>query len=282
MIHQSEFAQNPCRIVVCSSMSEFDTSSPARIHPADVAREYLTPGGRRRVLRQPKVDLPRTDLTIEHQGGHLAVRAWGEGQLILLVHGWAGDQSDMFSYVPALTAGGFRVVTLDLPAHGESSGEIASLEQLADGIVAVASHFKPLKAIVGHSVGSAASAFAIAKGLPVERAVLLAPPESYENYARHFAAAKGLKPPQVEEMIEHLLAQGVKVNITISELAADFRLPGLIVHSSDDQITAAKNSHLISRRWPSSRFLSVSGLGHRGVLRDQQVISDVCDFILEE
>jgi alpha-beta hydrolase superfamily lysophospholipase len=262
-------------------MSEFDPSPLPSVHPVAVAREYLTPGGRRRVLRQPKVDLPRTDLTIEHPDGKLAVRTWGEGQPILLVHGWAGDQSDMFSYVPALTAAGFRVVTLDLPAHGESSGEIASLEQLADGILAVARHFKPLKAIVGHSVGSAASAFAISKGLAVERAVLLAPPESYENYARYFAAAKGLKPPQVEEMIEHLLAQGVKVNITTSELAADFRLPGLIVHSSDDQITAAKNSQLITRKWSSSRFLSVSDLGHRGVLRDQRVISAVCDFLLE-
>ncbi len=282
MIQQSVLAQNPYRIVVPPEMSEFDTSPLPSVHPVAVAREYLTPGGRRRVLRQPKVDLPRTDLTIEHPDGKLAVRTWGEGRPILLVHGWAGDQSDMFFYVPALTAAGFRVVTLDLPAHGESSGATASIEQLADGILAVAEHFKPLKAIVGHSVGCAASAFAIAKGLDVEKAVLLAPPESYENHARYFAVTKGLEPQQVEEMIDHLLAQGVKVNITTSEMASAFDLPGLIIHSRDDQITALNNSQLISAKWKDSMFLPVNDLGHRGVLRDRQVIEAVCGFILGE
>lgn len=262
-------------------MSDFDSSSLSCVHPAAVAREYLTPGGRRRVLRQPKVDLPRTNLNIEHLGGQLSVRAWGDGQPILLVHGWAGDQSDMFSYVPALTAAGFRVVTLDLPAHGESSGATASIEQLADGILAVAVHFSPLKAIVGHSVGCAASTYAIAKGLDVEKAVLLAPPESYENQARHFAATKGLGPQQVEEMIDHLLAQGVKVNITTSEIASAFNLPGLIIHSRDDHIIALNNSQIISAKWKDSIFLPVNDLGHRGVLRDRQVIEAVCGFILK-
>lgn len=264
-------------------MSAFDTSSSSsssRLQPAAVAIEYLTPNGRRRVLRQPKVDLTRTDLSIAHNGGQLAVRTWGEGQAVLLVHGWAGDQSDMFSYVPALAAAGFCAITFDLPAHGESSGATASIEQLADGILAVAEHFKPLKAIVGHSVGSAASAFAIAKGLDVEKAVLLAPPESYENHARYFSATKGLEPRQVEEMIDHLLAQGVKVNVTTSEMASAFNLPGLIVHSKDDQITALNNSQIISAKWKDSIFLPVDDLGHRGVLRDRQVIEAVCDFIL--
>lgn len=252
------------------------------LDPAAVALEYLTPGGRRRVLRQPKVDLLRSDLSVSHGAGQVAVRAWGCGQPILLVHGWAGDQSDMFSYVPTLTASGFRVVTMDLPAHGESSGETASIEQLADGILAVAQHFDPLKAIVGHSVGSAALAVALSKGLAVERAVLLAPPESYENYARFFAAAKGLSPQQVEQMIQHLQAAGIRVNITTSELASSFKLPGLIVHSSDDQITSVENSQMIADRWVNSTFLPVSDLGHRGLLRDQNVIAAVCDFISKE
>ena len=249
------------------------------LDPAAIAREYLTPAGRRKVLRQPKVDLPRTDLNIPHEDGQLAVRAWGEGQPVLLVHGWAGDQSDMFSYVPILTASGFRVVTMDLPAHGESSGDCASIEQLADGILTVGRYFDRLKAIIGHSVGSAALSMAITKGLVVDKAVLLAPPESYENFARYFAMTKGLNPDQVEEMIGHLRAAGVRVNITTSELVATFDLPGLIVHSSDDQIISAKTSQIISQKWTNSIFLPVHELGHRGVLRDQNVISTVCDFI---
>lgn len=259
-------------------MSE-QNAAPVALDPAAVAREYLTPAGRRRVLRQPKVTLPRTDLSIAHGQGHLAVRFWGEGQPILLVHGWAADQSDMFSYVPALAASGYRVITMDLPAHGESSGDCASIDQLADGILAVARHFDPLKAIVGHSVGSAASTIAISKGLVVEKAVLLAPPESYENFARYFASIKGLTPQQVDQMIEHLQAIGVRVKITTSELASAFDLPGLIIHSSDDAITALENSQLITSKWANSTFMPVNDLGHRGILRDQTVIKTVCEFI---
>lgn len=263
-------------------MLDSNAASSAQLDPLAVAREYLTPAGRRRVLRQPKVDLPRTDLSIPHGQGHLAVRYWGDGQPILLVHGWASDQSDLFSYVPALAVSGYRVITMDLPAHGESSGDCASIDQLADGILTVARHFDPLKAIVGHSVGSAAATVAISKGLAVEKAVFLAPPESYENFARYFAAIKGLSPQQVDQMIEHLQAIGVRVSITISDLASAFDLPGLIIHSIDDPITAVENSLVIAGKWVNSIFLPVSDLGHRGILRDQNVITTVCDFISKE
>src|SRR5271168_989134 len=85
------------------------------------ALEYITPNSVRKIVRRPKVVAEPEALRVPFRGGSLSVRLWGKGETILLVHGWAANQQDMFAFVPEIIARGLQAATVDLPAHGESS-----------------------------------------------------------------------------------------------------------------------------------------------------------------
>lgn len=255
------------------------------LSPTDIALEYLTPSGRRKVVRQPKCDLERTDIAVPFRGGHIATRSWGSGTPVLLVHGWSGDQSDMFAYVPALTARGLRAVTLDLPAHGDSSGDFASIQDMATAIMAVVDHLDLSRSgadgffALGHSIGCAALTVAVMRGLKPARLGYLAPPESYEKFARLFAASRGLDEGQTEEMLHSLRDDfGVETALVTSVITESFSMPGLLIHSSDDPVTPMENSHKIAQNWKTCRLLEVSDMGHRGLLKNQAIVESVAEF----
>src|SRR6516165_7564057 len=63
---------------------------------------------------------------VEHfrAGRHrVASYIWqGGGPTVVLVHGWNGTSADLRSFIGPLRDTGRRVVAIDLPAHGRSSG----------------------------------------------------------------------------------------------------------------------------------------------------------------
>ena len=82
----------------------------------------------------------------------------GEGQPVLLVHGWSCDGSDWAWQTPALKAAGFRCIVPDLRGHGRSSvveGPYTPKQYAAD-LATLIQHLNtgPVVA-VGHSMGGA-------------------------------------------------------------------------------------------------------------------------------
>jgi pimeloyl-ACP methyl ester carboxylesterase len=247
-----------------------------------IALEYITPRSRRRIFRQVDTSVPCVREQIPFEGGQISIRSWGNGEIVLLVHGWSGNQSDMFDFVPFITQKGFRAVTFDLPAHGESSGKTASLDHMAAGIIAVGTHLGGVHGVIAHSVGCAATSIAISKGaLNPARATLLGPPESYEQFARQYGRARGLDEAGVDSMIQALKDDGIRVALFSSELVAKFDFPGLIVHSVDDDIIPFAVGQHVARSWPGCRLIEVDQLGHRGILKDHNVVNLVSEFITE-
>jgi pimeloyl-ACP methyl ester carboxylesterase len=245
-----------------------------------IALEYITPRSRRRIFRQVDTNLPCVHEQIPFAGGQISIRSWGDGDIVLMVHGWSANQSDMFDFVPAITERGYRAVTFDLPAHGESSGKIAGLDHLAAGIIAVGVYLGAVHGVIAHSVGCAATSIAIAEGaLNPARATMLAPPESYEQFARQYGKARGLDHVGVDSMIQSLKDDGIRVALFSSDLVAKFEFPGLVIHSADDDIIPITVGQHVAQSWPGCRFVQVEQLGHRGILKDNKVVDLVIDFI---
>lgn len=110
------------------------------------------------------------------EGVRIAYDVRGSGDTTLVfVHGWASErgawreQADYF-------AQNYRVVTLDLAAHGQSKAgrrKVWTLSGLADDVSAVVQKLKLKHAIlVGHSMGGPVSLLAAAR-LPAVKAVIL-------------------------------------------------------------------------------------------------------------
>src|SRR5689334_2012380 len=113
-----------------------------------------------------------------HGEDRVALYEEGQGPTVLLVHGWEGSAGDMKSLASAFAGAGYRALRLDLPAHGASSGRWTTLPHWARTIrdVVEESAGGRLAGIVAHSLGGAASLFALREGVSADAAILLAPP----------------------------------------------------------------------------------------------------------
>jgi pimeloyl-ACP methyl ester carboxylesterase len=256
-----------------------EQASQTEAHIRTAAVEYLTPNSTRKIVRRPKVDLEAQELLVPFKDGNLAVRLWGEGETILLVHGWAANQTDMFGFVPEIIARGLRAVTVDLPAHGESSGEIAGLEELGQGILVIGKQLGHLKGVIAHSVGGAATQLAIVNGLDVERAVMLASPEDYELGVRQFGELKGFSQQETAQMMEVLKEMNVRLQIRSADLVPEIKVPALIVHSKDDPVVPVSTAQNLCKYWRDSTILEVDGMKHRGLLKDPRVIRETVTYL---
>ena len=75
-----------------------------------------------------------------------------------------------------------------------------------------------------------------------------------------------------------------KYNININEYDASYvvrnqHIPTLIIHDEDDQdidVSCAKSIH---DQHPNASLMITKGLGHRRILRDQNVIQKIVSFI---
>lgn len=96
--------------------------------------------------------------TVDADGATLSFRAWGDraGPGVVLIHGGVAHARWWDHVAPLLTAGGRRVVALDLSGHGESDHrDCYSIATWADEVAAVVEHaaFAEPPIVVGHSMG---------------------------------------------------------------------------------------------------------------------------------
>src|SRR4051812_20538480 len=116
---------------------------------------------------------------IVHKGRHIMTWRWGaaDAPAVLLAHGWGGHAAQMRAFVFPLLAAGYRVIAYDQPAHGVSEGKLTGLPDFAAVLAEVAWHYGGAYGFVGHSLGAAAGALALANGKArFEKAVLVSPP----------------------------------------------------------------------------------------------------------
>jgi len=213
--------------------------------------------------------------------GEVALQRVGTHPLVLLLHGWEGQASDLTAFAQPLLTAGFGLLALDLPAHGESAGRQTSIPQAARALRAVGEATGPLHAVIAHSIGAAVLVEALHAGMQVERAVLIAAPAYYERYARGFAAAAGLDGEGTESMLA-LLRDTVGVDlreISLPHRAPHLRQPVLFIHSADDRVVGIEGSLATAALWPGARHLRVEGLGHRRVLADPAVVAAALEFV---
>ena len=255
------------------------TGQAARLRPEQAAHMFLTP----RTPQQVQVlTLEASEmLHIDTPEAQIAVLSAGTGPAVLLLHGWEGQAADMASFATALLAAGYRVLVMDLPAHGASGGQQSSIPQAARALLAVGAAQGPLHAAIAHSVGSAVLAEALYAGLAAERAVFIAAPAHYADYARAFAAALGLDADGTASMLAVLREQmGVDVQQVSLPLRAPYlKQPALFMHSADDRVVPIADSIGSAAAWPGAQHIRVEGLGHKRILADKDVVGIALDFI---
>lgn len=115
---------------------------------------------------------------LKRGGGTLAYDVQGIGPLIICIPGMGDLRSTYRFLVPQLVAAGFRVATLDLRGHGESTTEFDSYDDaaLASDVIALAQKLGGPAILIGNSMGAGAAVIAAAEHPElVNRLVLVGP-----------------------------------------------------------------------------------------------------------
>ncbi len=243
------------------------------------------PSSRERALAAPTGRAAEADLDLA--GQHIHTYVWGDPQVqpyVLFAHGWSSHGTRFLPWVEQLRAGGYAVVAFDQPAHGRSSGRRATLPEFAQTLAAVGQRFGPAAALVGHSLGGAAAAIAMARGLAVERAVLIAPAADPVDAALRFARVVGLPARLRRRMVAMFESM---VGTSFAEYQAQnnaprIARPALIVHDLDDREVPWAEGERYARYWPDSRLLSTRGLGHNRIAQHEDVITAALRFLRGE
>lgn len=222
-----------------------------------------------------------TPLLLRGRHGELAAWSWGEGPLVLLVHGWNGRGLQLTGMAQALAARGHRAVAFDHPAHGRSSGRTATIPDMADAILDAADQLGGARSLVAHSLGAVAATVAMARGLAVERAVFLAPPVRPDQWLLRFGRAVGLPASAEPRLVAAIEARaGVPVSaVRPLELAGSLSVPLLVVHDREDRRVPYAEGQALARVWPGARLLTTQGLGHTRLLSSPTAIEAAVDFI---
>ena len=219
---------------------------------------------------------------LEHKGESLAVMEWGEGPVILCVHGWSSRGLRFSSLIELLVNAGYRVVTFDAPAHGRSSGSHIDLMDYVEALMQVSRDVGPLHGLAAHSLGAAATLLALEKGLIIERAVF-------------FSALNGLRGPldylaQKLQISTEVLGRikeyfETKFNRDIESLEAVRIVPQLITppllvfHDRDDPLLPYHNALDLTGVWKNSQLVGTLGTSHHSILDDPAVIGATISFL---
>lgn len=214
-------------------------------------------------------------------GPMLGATSFGTGPIVLLLHGWEGRGMQLGRFVEPFGGAGYRVIALDLPAHGASAGTRTDLIVCTEALRKVGRDLGPIQAIVAHSFGGAVTTLALERGLDARAVVLIASPSSIADVIRRFGELVGLRGRAMRAFREVLERQTrVKLaDVEIFERVATLSVPALVVHDRGDREVPFHDAERLVARWPNATLLATDGIGHRRILKDDDVIRRVVEFV---
>ncbi|MDQ0893974.1 alpha/beta hydrolase family protein [Agromyces ramosus] len=243
----------------------------------------------------PKLPLRREDRAV-HEGaerGTLRVRgrdvvtySWGRGpDTVLLVHGWRGRASQFGPIVRELRAEGFRVVSFDAPANGESAGRHTDIRDYLAAIDALQARHGRFHLIVGHSFGSLAALTAVREGTATGGVTAIAGMADARYLVDGFAAKVALSAATADvlarEFTRRVLPGVSDPYRRFDAIAAPLpaAVPLLVVHDrADREVAAAEGLRLHAAHGERSRLVLTSGAGHSRILGADVTLDAVTAF----
>ena len=220
---------------------------------------------------------------VEHKGRAIVTWRWGscDAPAVLLAHGWGGNAAQMRPFVFPLLGAGYRVIAYDQPAHGVSEGRLTGQPDFAEVMAEVAWHHGEVQGVITHSLGGAAAALAVARGLRVDSVVAVSPPADLVGYSRRFARWHWIPEPARRAMQTAIEERyGVRwEELELARLAPRLRARALVIHDRDDRVVPWTQGASFARPWPGARLHSTDGLGHGRILAESSVGRAAADFI---
>ena len=205
----------------------------------------------------------------------------GKGPRIMLMHGWSGRASNFFKIIEKLIIEDYDVYAFDAPAHGESSGVTTNLPEFIHCLQTLIDKLGPFEAIVGHSGGGFASTYVVAYNPTIKKLILISPFDKVMDvFEKYFDLIKlGTKARKL--MVQYFNHKtGKKIEeLSSSILAQSMVVRSLVIHDENDREVSFSDGINIDKNLINSSLFVTKGLGHRRILRDEEVINHLVNFL---
>ncbi|GAA5232582.1 lysophospholipase [Verticiella sediminum] len=258
-----------------SSLSTLPNALAAARHAFSVPqRTPLTP-------QQAEVLATGAQTAWEGPDGPMLCWSYGAGPTVALVHGWSSRGGHLARFIAPLLDTGHRVLVFDAPAHGASGGETSSPVHIGRALLTVQQAHGRLDAVISHSAGSAATLWALRRGLSLRASVHLAGPSSLTPVLRRIAQDTSLPErqwPAFVAWVEEFIGEPV-TSLDLARLGDDLHHPAFIAHDEADRVVPVGASQALHAAWPGSELLITRGLGHGRLLEDTRVIARGVAFV---
>lgn len=204
----------------------------------------------------------------------------GQKETILLLHGWESNSFRWHNLIGILQKEGYNIISIDAPAHGNSSGEVFNVPLYVDGIRDAVLRYHP-KYMIAHSIGGMAAIYHQYKypENPLQKLVTIGSPSEFSALIDQY---KGIL--KYNNKVEIALDNHVQENFgfrikdfSTAAFAREIDIKGLLIHDELDQITPVSASERVHANWKNSRFITTKGLGHS--MHQIEVSDSILDFL---
>ena len=258
------------------------STSRDRISSRQVFEKFLTPPKKRVPEAEEKLLELANIFSIPTNSVDLTAYCWGEGPTVLLVHGWGGRGTQLGFFVKPLVESGYRVLAFDAPAHGKTPGRQTNGFELAMAIEAVVKQEGSIHSIIAHSLGATSTTLALTQSVVASKVVFLGALCWLSSAVTEFSRLARLSQEIEKELrglMENKFGEDVWQRCSVDRMAGNFNIPVLLFHDRKDREVSYQESLAIARSWSNSQLVVTSGLGHKRILRDEQVIQQAVNFI---
>lgn len=209
---------------------------------------------------------------------------WGEGPPVLLVHGWAGRGTQFHGLITTLVEAGFKVITFDAPAHGDTPGKRTNLLEFGEILRDLSQIYGEFEGLVAHSFGAVAAVRALVlDAMPAKTLATLGAPSDVDFILQGFCHQLHITSRSLAAITDSLntLAQNDLNDFSFLAHSPKLTQPLLIFHDTEDRSVAFEQGQILQRACPEAEFVETNGLGHNRILSDPDVARKIVDFLSE-
>jgi pimeloyl-ACP methyl ester carboxylesterase len=203
------------------------------------------------------------------------------GNLVILVHGWDSNAGSMGAIANTLAREGYRVVALDLPAHGYSRLTHTNLRECREALRALIYQLRPSApfSVISHSFGSAVATIALSgTRYTVDNFIMLTSPNRLIDVFDEFKNQIALGEQAYQELLQQtyaVLKEPVEeVRVESKALKMNYNKI-IIIHDANDKVLPYSNAVRLSNVLPGAQLHTIKKAGHYRMLWNAEVIRKV-------
>jgi len=204
----------------------------------------------------------------------------GKKETILLLHGWESNSFRWRNLIGLLQKEDYNIISIDAPAHGNSSGDLFNVPLYVEGIREVVERHKP-KYLIAHSVGGMAAIYHQYKypENPLQKLVTIGAPSEFSALMDQYKEILRYN-SKVDKAIDDLIQDNFGFRIkdfSTSAFALEIDIKGLLIHDELDKIAPFSASERVHANWQNSNLIKTEGLGHS--MHQEQVSNSIINFL---